>query len=101
MPQAVQNQGPLDAIPSASPSPFDREQTLSGTVESINRVGNRIRIRDAQNRVTEFQIDDSTVVLGNEKASSIKDVMPGERVVAYFQPNSTVLERLQLTPMAY
>lgn len=74
-------QTPAGSMQGVNPGRSDSAGTpTTGTVESIDRSGNRVRIRDAQGRINEYHIRDNTRFMRGEKKGRFSDVKVGDSV---------------------
>ncbi len=63
---------------------------ITGTVESIDRSGNRVRIRNEQGLVTEYNINNDTSFTNRGKTGKFTDVKTGDSVTMENNPDAGV-----------
>ncbi len=65
---------------------------MTGTVESVDRTGNKVRIRDAQGRITDYTFDPNTNFTSDGRKRRMSDVKAGDNVTFETNPDKGLLQ---------
>ncbi len=87
--------GTSNASDTSNSSNSSTKSMATGTVKSIDRSGNRVRI-ESQGQTTEYTLSDQTAYMKSGKTSSVTNVNAGDSVTFEYDPTSMLVTRVEV-----
>ena len=69
---------------------------IKGTVESVDQSGNRVRVRDSQGNIQDFNINDKTEFMNSQKKAKFSDLKSGDPVTLDFNIDNQSVQKFDI-----